>query len=109
MLAPLRAVIKKESKGLYDDYIYKSNVFYLTNSETNKRSEPVIFAASLVNTEHTKGSDRAPNGVKYIVFDEFMTRDTYLPNEFVSFSNVISSFVRNRKGTVIYLLRQYGF
>ena len=46
----------------------------------NKADKPILFTAALNTWNTTKGEDRGE--LAYIVFDEFMTRDLYLKDEF---------------------------
>lgn len=116
LLDPHKDLIKKLSKGKYNDYTYKMNTFNFVlrdNKGTIKnKSEDFMYLVSLNSWEHGKGSDKASNGLAYLIFDEFLTRGRYLTNEFATFANVISSFIRNRPGTIIYMLAntvsQYG-
>lgn len=100
--------IKKLSKGKYNSYELKTGAFRFTyvNEDGVKElvSEPFLYIVALSNWERSKGSDRAPQGIAYALFDEFLTRAKYLTNEFVLFTNVLSSFIRNRDGTIVYML-----
>lgn len=102
---PHMKLIQKLSKKRYNSVLYRNNTFYFTRVENNKtvdKSEPVMFTCALNNWERSKGPDRGE--IKYFIFDEFMTRASYLNNEFSTFANVHSSFVRARPGVVTYLL-----
>lgn len=86
---------------------YKTGAFYLYkwDSDIQKKiydTNPFCFAFSLTNMEHDK-STSYPN-VTTIVFDEFMTRKSTLPDEFILFTNVISTIVRHRDNVKIYML-----
>lgn len=63
---------------------------------------PFCYGFSLAQMEHDK-STSYPN-ITTIVFDEFISRIGYLPNEFVLFMNVISTIVRQRDDVTIYML-----
>ena len=65
-------------------------------------SEPFCFGFALTNMEHDK-STSYPN-ITTIVFDEFISRMGYLPNEFVVFMNVLSTIIRQRNDCTIYML-----
>lgn len=94
------------SNGDYNNFEYRSNTFYLTYiDELGKKcaiSKPFLYCVGLNSWEHKKGQDRG--FVKYIIFDEFLTRDTYLNDEYTKFMNLLSSFIRDRVGTKIYML-----
>lgn len=95
-----------ESGGYWNNYEYKNRTFYLTCIDANgkkiRTSEPFLYCVGMNSWEHKKGQDRG--FVKYIIFDEFLTRDTYLNEEFAKFSNLLSSFIRDRTGTIIFML-----
>lgn len=98
--------IKKQSKGKYNGVFYRSKEFRLCYYDadgtiTLKDSIPFCITADLNTSLTTKGPDRAP--VTSILFDEFMTRNMYLKDEFVLFQNVLSSLIRDRDNVVIYM------
>ena len=98
-------LIEKLSKGKWNDYEYVSRAFRLVRKENGKiveKDSQTFCECFALNTwETSKGADRG--FFKYILFDEFMTRRIYLDNEFVIFCNVLSSIIRNRDGTIIYM------
>ena len=65
---------------------------------------PFCRAYAISTADTTKGADPGP--MKYIVFDEFITRRFYLTNEFVLYQNLLSSIIRNRDKIKIYMLPQ---
>ena len=65
-------------------------------------TEPFCFGFSLSEMEHDK-STSYPN-ITTVVFDEFITRQYYLPDEFVLFMNVLSTIIRGRFDVTIYML-----
>ena len=90
----------------YNITTYKSRQFRLAYAEDGKvlHTDDTCFcqAFSLNSWERVKGAD---NGYfEYIIFDEFMSRGQYLPNEFIIFCNVLSSLLRDRAGTKIFML-----
>lgn len=99
--------IIEKTDGNYNSIFYRAKEFHLayTNEEGKiERKDPIAFCvtASINTAEHTKGQDRGP--IKTIIFDEFATRQAYLPNEFILFCNLLSSLIRNREDTIIYML-----
>lgn len=52
--------------------------------------------------EHDKSTSY--NGITTIVFDEFLTRQVYITDEFVLFCNVCSTIIRHRNNVKIYML-----
>lgn len=95
--------IKKLTNGAYDSTIYKNRSFYLYNTKTEETDAVSFCQTFALNTwERTKGAD---NGYfTIILFDEFITRTIYLNNEFVVFCNLLSSLLRDRDGTSIYMI-----
>ena len=98
--------IEKISKGRYNKIAYRGKVFEIgmydyDNDKWIKR-EPFCFCAALNTWENAKGPDRGVVGI--ILFDEFLTRRFYLTNEFLSFQNVLSSFIRDREKVQIFLV-----
>ena len=95
--------IKKKSKGQWNAITYRSHCFYLARYEQTKSGDPIKVSEDLkpfcrcyaINTwETTKGQDAGK--VWSICFDEFITRRFYIANEFVCFTNLLSSIMRNR-------------
>ena len=93
--------------GKYTGVFYISGKFFLSriNEDTGKiitDTKPFCYAFSLSEQEHDKSTSYPE--VCNIVFDEFLTRRYYLPNEFMLFMNVISTIVRNRDNVKIFML-----
>lgn len=63
---------------------------------------PFCYGFSLSSMEHDK-SISYPN-ITIIVYDEFLTRGMYLPDEFIVFENVLSTIIRHRTDVKIYML-----
>lgn len=100
--------IEEKSGGIWNDTDYRNRAFTLVrrNLQTGEIEErdtsPFCYTAALSNWESRKGVDHG--AIQTICFDEFMTRDLYLRDEFVKFMNVLSSFIRDRDGTEIFML-----
>lgn len=62
---------------------------------------PFAIGFAITEMEHDK-SGSYPN-ITSILFDEFITRDRYLPNEFVMFQNVLSTIIRLRDDVKIFM------
>lgn len=100
-------VLTKISEGKYQNIIFKTGHFYLANY--NEDGKPIYsdtdilgFAMSLNEGEHNK-SISYPK-VTTIIFDEFLTSNVYLENEFISFMNLVSTIVRQRTNVKIFML-----
>lgn len=99
--------IYKLSKGVYTGIHYYAGKFYMCNYDDNGKAlyndnDLLGHAFALSDNEHNK-SISYPK-VTTIIFDEFLTKHTYLPDEFVLFMNTVSTIVRNRKNVKIYML-----
>lgn len=84
---------------------YGSSKFYLekvTDEGTTRSEEPIGFAFDLNSMEHYK-SISFPR-VTTIIFDEFMSRNGYLPNEWILFMNMLSTIIRHRNNVKIIML-----
>lgn len=100
-------VVRKLSRGKYEGIHYWAGKFYPCNyNEMGKAvyndNEVIAYPFSLSDTEHNK-SISYPN-ITTIIFDEFITREVYLPDEFVLFMNTISTIVRDRTNVKIFML-----
>lgn len=94
------------SNGEWNNFEYKNRTFFPVrigeNGKVEARGEPFLYCVGLNSWEHKKGQDRG--FVRYIIFDEFLTRDIYLNDEYAKFMNLLSSFIRDRIGTTIVML-----
>jgi Podovirus DNA encapsidation protein (Gp16). len=100
-------VISELTNGKYDGVKYLSGRWYLSkyDEKSNKKipsEDPFCYGFAISDVEHDK-STSYPD-VTTIVFDEFLTRGCYLPNEFVMFMNTLSTIIRHRNNVVIYML-----
>lgn len=99
--------IRKITGGKYEIIIYNSSKFYLANyNEDGKaiynESDLFGYTFALSDSEHNK-SISYPD-VRTILFDEFLTKHTYLTDEFILFMNTISTIVRQRTDVKIFML-----
>lgn len=98
--------ITKLTKEAWGGMDYTGNKFRLTKSDEEGKltiSDDICgYAFDLNSMEHYK-SISFPR-VTTIVFDEFLSRNGYLPNEFILFTNVISTIVRQRNNVKIIML-----
>lgn len=100
-------LIEKLTDGKYNSVVYNSRKWFLSyyDSETGKQNPseiPFCFGFALSESEHDK-STSFPN-VTTIIFDEFLTRKYYLPDEFMLFMNVLSTIIRQRNNVKIFML-----
>lgn len=97
--------IEKETNGKFKYCVYRSNAWWLANRAKDKYVydvKPFMYAFALSNVEHDK-STSYPN-VTTIIFDEFITRQYYLKDEFILFMNTLSTIIRDRKDVKIFML-----
>lgn len=100
-------IISQITNGEYDRVKYYSGKWYLAKNDEQldklvSQEEPFCYAFALSDMEHDKST--AYPKVTTIIFDEFLTRQYYLPNEFVTFMNVLSTIIRHRDNVKIYML-----
>ena len=98
--------VSRLTNGEWTKVKYYSHAWYLARTDVDSGKDvvddiPFCFAFSISQMEHDK-SVSYPN-VTTIIFDEFLTRGYYLPDEFVQFMNVISTIVRHRKDVTIFM------
>lgn len=98
--------VSKLSNGEWTGVYYYSGRWYLSKTDEDgnffKSGEPIGYAFSLTNMEHDK-STSYPN-ITTIIFDEFLTRDSYQSDEFITFMNIVSTIVRQRDDVRIFML-----
>lgn len=106
LFEPFKDLIEKKSKGNFNRIAYRGKQFNIGYYDYEKSKwltqEPFCFVAALNTWENSKGADRGEVGV--ILFDEFLTRRMYLVNEFTSFQNALSSFIRDRENVQIFMV-----
>lgn len=104
---PLLGVIKKLSKNKWNDYKYRSRAWFFVHVDSDgvidrEDIKPFAYAFALNTAEHYK-SNSYPN-VGIIIFDEFLTRQNYMQDEFISFQNLLSTIIRLRDDIKIFML-----
>lgn len=101
-----RGVVSELSGGKYTGVRYYVNAWYFTyvdeSGKTVKEEEYFCKAFSLGSSEHDKSTSYPK--IKTIIFDEFLTRSYYLPDEFVLFMNTLSTIIRQRDDVTIFML-----
>lgn len=86
----------------WNGFDYRSRQFRFTDSEGKKSPFVLCDTFSLSAWERQKGSDKGQYCM--IVFDEFITRDSYLTGETDIFLDVLSTILRDREGVPVYLI-----
>ena len=99
-------LISTLTKGEWSLVNYTRGAFYLAryneDEELERSSEPLGFAFDLNSMEHNK-SVSYPK-INTVIFDEFMSRTGYLPNEWLLFVNTLSTIVRHRDTVKVFML-----
>lgn len=101
-------VVRTASNNEYEGVTYRNGKYFLCNYDDegkpiyNEELDTLGFTFALSMQEHDKGVTY-PN-VKTILFDEFMTRGTYLPDEFMLFMNTLSTIIRRADDVTIFML-----
>ena len=98
--------VSRLTNNEYNNVYYYSGKWYLANPDarTGKlvaSDEPFCYGFALSDAEHDKSTSYPK--IKTIFFDEFLTRQYYLPDEFVLFMNVVSTIVRQRDDVKIFM------
>lgn len=102
--------VRKYTDGEYTDMYYYAGRWYFARYEESAKGvtkrvineKPFAYAFALSQMEHEK-SNGYPD-IKTIIFEEFISRMGYLPDEFVLFMNMISTIVRDRNDVKIFML-----
>lgn len=103
--------IKDKTDGDYNAIEYRANSWYLCRMEQNaagqwvkitRDPQPFCRSYAISTAETTKGADFG--AVWSVCFDEFITRQYYLANEFILFQNLLSSIIRDRSGVHVFML-----
>lgn len=98
--------VEKWTKGKYNAIFYQSYRWYLmlVDSEGQvlyKDEKPFAMAFALSSEEHYKSTSYPT--ITNVLFDEFITRSYYLPDEFVKFQNLLSTIIRLRTNVKIFM------
>ena len=97
--------ISKLSHDRWNGIKYQHGKFFLyaTNGEDVITDDtPFAFTFAISSMEHDKSI--AYPGIKNILFDEFISRQAYIPDEFQLFMNVLSTLIRERDDVSIWML-----
>lgn len=104
-------VVSRLSKGRWNGIRYQAHQwFFKRTSEDSETGEmkveiseqPFAYAFALSSDEHYK-STSYPN-IRTVLFDEFLTRDVYLVDEFTKFTSILSTIIRLRDDVIIFML-----
>lgn len=98
--------ISELTNGMWTGIKYYASKWYLCKYDEgfNKiitDDRPFCYAFALTQQEHDK-STNYPD-VTTVLFDEFLSRSGYLPDEFITFQNVLSTIIRDRDDVTIFM------
>ena len=100
--------VSKLTDGEYNLIHYWSGKWYFANRDEDNgktiydSAKPFAYAFTLSDNEHDKSTSYPM--INTVVFDEFLTRQSYLADEFVTFMNVLSTIIRQRDDVKIFML-----
>ncbi|MBO7696329.1 MAG: phage DNA encapsidation protein [Methanobrevibacter sp.] len=100
-------VIEKLSHGEWNDVYYYARKWYFRKLDPKNPKNTIIsdvpfaYAISLTSEEHDKSTSYPK--VKNIFFEEFLSRDNYLTDEFMIFENTLSTIIRLRNDVKIFM------
>lgn len=99
--------ISKLSDGAFNAVNYSAGRFvaYRYDEDNLKMvpdKEPMGYAFDLNSMEHHKSTSYPK--VTTIIFDEFLSRQGYIANEFVLFMNTLSTIIRDRSNVNIFMI-----
>lgn len=100
-------IISTFTDNYFNNVKYYSNSYYLIKVENGEiiREDvlPFIKGYSIASEERYKSGTEEPN-IKTFLFDEFISRNGYLEDEFTKFMSLCSTLRRKRKDIKIFLL-----
>ena len=97
--------VSRATGGQWTGVYYYGSRWFLCRYEDGKRvtdEKPFAYGFSVSSMEHDKSTSYPC--ITTICFDEFLTRTTYLQDEFVLFMNVVSTIIRHRTNVTIFML-----
>lgn len=100
--------IEKATKGRYNDVYFRHGVYTLVQRNEDgeiveRDKEPFLATFAISCAEHDKGGTFSSN-IEIILFDEFVTRKAYLPDEFISWNNTLSTIIRTDAKPIVYMV-----
>lgn len=100
-------IVSELSDGEFQGVHYYAGKLYLCTYDDHGKAiyndgNVIGYLFAVSSGEHNKSTSYPK--VTTIIFDEFLTSSTYLPDEFVLFMNVVSTIVRRRTNVKIFML-----
>jgi len=102
--------ISRLTKGTWTNVYYYGSRWFLCRFEedqkgkTNRIIDETPFAYGFALTAESHDKSTAYPNITTVVFDEVITRNGYLPDEFVLFMNTLSTIIRDRDDVKIFML-----
>lgn len=97
--------VKKLTKGEWNAVAYKRRAWFLAkDTDDGREIAPTPFCYSFALTEMESDKGNSYPQIWNVLFDEFLSRRGYLPEEFVLFMNTVSTITRRRKGVKFFML-----
>lgn len=75
---------------------------YDENGDRERDEYPFAYGFAINTQEHDKSTSYPK--IETIVFDEFLTRTGYIPDEFILYMNTLSTIIRDRNNVKIFML-----
>lgn len=97
--------VEKLTNGEWNNIYYYGSRWFLCKADGDKRivdDIPFAYGFALTGMEHDKSTSYPK--IRTICFDEFISRNAYLPDEFILFANTISTIIRQRNDIKIFML-----
>lgn len=106
MFDNLLPLIPELSNDCYNGIKYYSKQWFFVKYDDegniiNEDVRPFCYGFALSEMEHDKSTSYPL--IKNVLFDEFISRSSYLPDEFVSFMQVLSTIIRNKDDVKIFM------
>ena len=98
--------VTKLTNGEWTGIKYYSSRWYLCKYDEKldkiiTDAQPFAYAFALSGVEHDKSTSYPK--IRTILFDECLTRNRYLNDEFILFTNTLSTIIRERDGVKIFM------
>lgn len=97
--------VTKLTNGEWSIIHYRMGKWYLARYDDKDKleiaEEPFAYAFAISTMEHDKSASYPK--IKNVLFDEFITRSYYLPDEFILFMNTLSTIIRDKNDVKIFM------
>jgi len=107
LITPSKNYISEIFGKEYDRIEFWGGRYFLCKYDDNKgesKRTDICVGYGLILSHMEKYKSTSYNNVNTIIFDEFLTRGNYINNEFIIFSNMLSTIIRDRGNVNIFML-----